>query len=152
MQLRMSLLDDAKIDAPLTRVWPFSTDCRARSASDVLLHLEITSSDEKQKPNAGDKSADVMKQRRGKEGGAKRAAGPSVNGKEQPRPRLPLHLLILKHTQGIVTAATTVGVLHYRNFHSLFFVLGSLTTSFSGKSHLARTRIQRIVLILRITP
>lgn len=76
-----------------------------------------------------------MRKRGGSEG-TKGAARSKANGQSpsRPRARLPLHLLFLKHTQGIVTAATTIGVLHYRNFHSLFFVVGSLSTSFSGES------------------
>lgn len=36
-------------------------------------------------------------------------------------------------TQGILTTATTVGVIYYHNVHSIYFVGNILTTSFLGK-------------------
>lgn len=45
--------------------------------------------------------------------------------------------LIFSQTQGIVTGLVTLGCLHYRNAHSLYFVAASLATSFSGKQNTA---------------
>ena len=42
-------------------------------------------------------------------------------------------LLLLKHTQGIVTTATAIGILHLRTCHVLYFTIGSLATSFTAK-------------------
>ncbi|SPO20427.1 uncharacterized protein UTRI_00827_B [Ustilago trichophora] len=42
-------------------------------------------------------------------------------------------LWLLKHTQGIVTTATAIGILHLRTCHVLYFTIGSLATSFTAK-------------------
>lgn len=56
------------------------------------------------------------------------------NGNEpQTRNELSTGLWLLKHTQGIVTTATAIGILHLRTCHVLYFTVGSLATSFSAK-------------------
>jgi hypothetical protein len=40
----------------------------------------------------------------------------------------------LQQTQGILTTATTVGVVYFRNIHSIYFVANILSTSFFGES------------------
>jgi hypothetical protein len=47
--------------------------------------------------------------------------------------RLPFGLRLLKHTQGIVTTLTALGVLYFRSTHSLYYVGCSLGTSFTAK-------------------
>ncbi|PWY97243.1 PAP2-domain-containing protein, partial [Testicularia cyperi] len=42
-------------------------------------------------------------------------------------------LWLLKHTQGIVTTATAIGILHFRTCHVVYFTIGTLATSFSAK-------------------
>ncbi|CBQ68156.1 conserved hypothetical protein [Sporisorium reilianum SRZ2] len=42
-------------------------------------------------------------------------------------------LWLLKHTQGIVTTATAIGILYLRTSHALYFTAGSLATSFTAK-------------------
>ncbi|PWN45725.1 PAP2-domain-containing protein [Ceraceosorus guamensis] len=42
-------------------------------------------------------------------------------------------LRFLKHTQGVVTASTTIGVLCLRNTHSLYYVAGALGTGWVAK-------------------
>ncbi|SAM59043.1 uncharacterized protein UBRO_01122 [Ustilago bromivora] len=51
----------------------------------------------------------------------------------QSNDELSAGLWLLKHTQGIVTTATAIGILHLRTAHVLYFTIGSLATSFSAK-------------------
>ncbi|UZJ51234.1 hypothetical protein CBS101457_000554 [Exobasidium rhododendri] len=53
--------------------------------------------------------------------------------KHSPAVPLPFWLWVFKHTQGVLTVATTVGVLYYRNVHSVYYVASILSTSFLAK-------------------
>jgi dolichyldiphosphatase len=53
--------------------------------------------------------------------------------RDAPREQLSTGLWLLKHTQGIVTTATALGILHLRTSHVLYFTIGSLATSFTAK-------------------
>lgn len=89
---------------------PSSTDCRfsRRSVAEELAMPPRTSA-------ATD----------GSRGGKK----PSRQSKDE----LSTGLWLLKHTQGIVTTATAIGILHLRTAHVLYFTVGSLVTSFTAK-------------------
>jgi dolichyldiphosphatase len=56
----------------------------------------------------------------------------ATEAQEPPDAALSTPLWLLKHTQGIVTAATTVGVLCLRDTHALYYVAGALGTGWTG--------------------
>ncbi|EST06663.1 Phosphatidic acid phosphatase type 2/haloperoxidase [Kalmanozyma brasiliensis GHG001] len=51
----------------------------------------------------------------------------------RPQKELSTGLWLLKHTQGIVTTATAIGILHLRTSHVIYFTVGTLATSFTAK-------------------
>lgn len=51
----------------------------------------------------------------------------------RPPKELSTGLWLLKHTQGIVTTATAIGILHLRTSHVIYFTAGTLATSFTAK-------------------
>ncbi|GAK61920.1 uncharacterized protein PAN0_001c0115 [Moesziomyces antarcticus] len=59
--------------------------------------------------------------------------GGAPDKRDAPREQLSTGLWLLKHTQGIVTTATALGILHLRTSHVLYFTIGSLATSFTAK-------------------
>lgn len=55
------------------------------------------------------------------------------NGDVRPQKELSTGLWLLKHTQGIVTTATAMCILHLRTSHVVYFTIGTLSTSFTAK-------------------
>lgn len=55
------------------------------------------------------------------------------DAERKPTQSLSTGLWLLKHTQGIVTTATAIGILHFRTCHVVYFTMATLATSFSAK-------------------
>ncbi|PWN53648.1 hypothetical protein IE53DRAFT_383822 [Violaceomyces palustris] len=69
---------------------------------------------------------------------SKCGSGEAKDGVGCPRPQerernLSTALWLFKHTQGIVTAATAVGILHLRTSHAAYFATCAVATSFTAK-------------------